>query len=119
MSIADNAKGFHDVTIVASNVAELRRFYGGLGFRQIVDRGDDLAVFHVGANELAIHTSSSRPTKALVLSILVDDLEPVQHLAVELGIQCDGPTPMRPGLVGIALLDPNGNKLEFLKRDAH
>jgi len=119
MSIADNAKGFHDVTIVASNVAELRRFYGELGFRQVVDHGDDLAVFLVGANELAIHTSSARPTKALVLSILVDDIEPVQRQAAQLGIQFDGPTLMRPGLIGIALLDPNGNKLEFLKPDAH
>ena len=119
MSIADNAKGFHDVTIVASNVAELRRFYGELGFRQVVDHGDGLAVFLVGANELAIHTSSARPTKALVLSILVDDIEPVQRQATQLGIQFDGPALMRPGLIGIALLDPNGNKIEFLRPDAH
>jgi len=119
MSIADNAKGFHDVTIVASNVAELRRFYGELGFRLIVNRGDDLAVFLVGTNELAIHTSPTRPTKALVLSVLVDDLDPVQCQATELGIQFDGPAPMRPGLIGIALLDPNGNKIEFLKPDAN
>ncbi len=84
MSIGDNAKGFHDVTIVASNVDELRRFYGELGFRQVVDRGNDLAVFLVGANELAIHTSPTRPTKALVLSVLVDDLEPIQRQAAEL-----------------------------------
>jgi catechol 2,3-dioxygenase-like lactoylglutathione lyase family enzyme len=115
MSIADVAKGFHDLTIVARNVAELRRFYASLGFRQVVDRGDELAVFLVGANELAIHTSSAQPMSAVVLSILVDDLEPVQRQAAELGIPIDPPAPLRPGLIGVALLDPNGNKLEFLR----
>jgi catechol 2,3-dioxygenase-like lactoylglutathione lyase family enzyme len=52
---------------------------------------------------------------ALVLSILVDDLEPVRQRAAELGIRIDAPTPMRPGLIGVALHDPNGNKLEFLQ----
>jgi catechol 2,3-dioxygenase-like lactoylglutathione lyase family enzyme len=115
MSIAAVVKGFHDVTIVAQNVAELRRFYAGLGFRQILDHGDELAVFLVGVNELAIHTSAAQPMNAIVLSVLVDDLEPVQRRAAELGIAIEAPMPMRPGLIGVALLDPNGNKLEFLQ----
>jgi catechol 2,3-dioxygenase-like lactoylglutathione lyase family enzyme len=118
VSIAEVVKGIHDVTIVASNVAELRTFYGRLGFRQVVDRGDTLAVFLVGANELAIHTSSSRPTSAIVISILVEDLAPIQRHAAELGINVNDPTPLRPGLIGIALFDPNGNKLEFLRPEA-
>jgi catechol 2,3-dioxygenase-like lactoylglutathione lyase family enzyme len=61
MSIAAVVQGFHDVTIVARNVAELRRFYAGLGFRQVLDHGDELAVFLVGANGLAIHTSAEQP----------------------------------------------------------
>jgi catechol 2,3-dioxygenase-like lactoylglutathione lyase family enzyme len=115
MSIADVVKGFHDVTIVASNVAELRGFYAGLGFTQVVDDGDRLAVFLVGANELAIHTSGTKPTNAVVLSLLVSDLEPVQRQATQLGLAFNPPAPMRPGLLGIALFDPNGNKLEFLR----
>ena len=115
MSIAAVVKGFHDVTIVARNVAELRRFYAGLGFQQVLDHGDELAVFQVGANELAIHTSSAQPMNAVVLSVLVDDLEPVQRQAAELGIRLEAPAQMRPGLVGVALFDPNGNKLEFLQ----
>ncbi len=83
MSIAEVVKGIHDVTIVASNVAELRTFYGRLGFRQVVDQGETLAVFLVGANELAIHTSSAQPTNALVISVLVEDLAPVQRQAAE------------------------------------
>jgi len=116
--IAEVVKGIHDVTIVASNVAELRTFYGRLGFKQVVDRGDTLAVFLVGANELAIHTSSAQPTGAFVISVLVDDLAPVQRQAAELGISVNDPAPLRPGLIGIALFDPNGNKLEFLRPDA-
>jgi catechol 2,3-dioxygenase-like lactoylglutathione lyase family enzyme len=116
VSIADVVKGIHDVTIVATNVAELRAFYGRLGFTQVVDRGDDLAVFLVGANELAIHTSSAQPTNAMVISILVENLAPVQRKAAELGISVNEPAELRPGLLGIALFDPNGNKLEFLRR---
>lgn len=115
MSIADVVKGFHDVTIVASNVAELRAFYAELGFTQVLDHGDQLAVFLVGSNELAIHTSTTKPTNAIVLSVLVNDLEPVQRRATQLGLAFEDPKPMRPGLVGIALFDPNGNKLEFLR----
>jgi hypothetical protein len=115
MSIAEVVKGFHDITIVASNVAELRRFYSSWGFRQVVDQGDDLAVFLIGANELAIHSSATRPLNAVVLSVLVDDLVQVQRQAANLGIEINAPTELRPGLVGIALLDPNGNKLEFLQ----
>jgi catechol 2,3-dioxygenase-like lactoylglutathione lyase family enzyme len=114
MSIADVVKRIHDVTIVAANVAQLRAFYGRLGFKQVVDRGDELAVFLVGANELAIHTSAAQPTNALVLSILVESLAPVQQKAAELGISVGEPAELRPGLMGIALFDPNGNKLEFL-----
>jgi hypothetical protein len=72
----------------------------------------------VGANELAIHTSSAQPTNAIVISVLVEDLALVQRQAAELGISVDDPAPLRPGLIGIALFDPNGNKLEFLQRDA-
>jgi|SRR5882724_4282406 len=118
MSVNDVIKGIHDVTIVAKNVAELRDFYARLGFRQVVDRGDDLAVFLVGSNELAIHTSSARPMNGVVISILVDDLAPIQRQAAELGIRVNEPAQLRPGLVGIALFDPNGNKLEFLRPEA-
>ena len=118
MSIAEVVKGLHDVTIVASNVAELRTFYGRLGFKQVVDRGDTLAVFLIGTNELAIHTSSTQPINAIVISVLVEDLAPVQRQAAELGISVNDPAPLRPGLIGIALFDPNGNKLEFLRPDA-
>ena len=115
MSIADVVKGIHDVTIVAKNVAELREFYRRLGFTQVVDRDNELAVFLVGANELAIHASPAQPMNAMVLSILVDDLAPVQRKAAELGIHVNEPAQLRPGLMGIALFDPNGNKLEFLR----
>jgi len=115
MPISDVIKGFHDLTIVAHNVAELRRFYVELGFRQVVDRGDELAVFLVGAHELAIHTAATQPTNAIVLSILVSDLQPIQRRASELGLRLDPPAPLRPGLVGVAIRDPNGNKLEFLQ----
>ena len=115
MQIADVVKGFHDITILAQNVAELRRFYAGLGFRQVVDRGDELAVFLVGEHELAIHTSATQPSNAIVLSILVTDLQPIQRRASELGLRLDAPAPLRPGLIGVAIRDPNGNKLEFLR----
>ena len=118
MTIAEVVTGIHDVTIVASNVAELRAFYAKLGFKQLVERGDELAVFAVGANELAIHTSAAQPSNAIVISILVEDLAPVQRRAAELGIRVNDPVQLRPGLSGIALLDPNGNKLEFLRPDS-
>ena len=51
MSIAQVVKGIHDVTIVASNVAELRTFYRRLGFKQVVDRGD-IALFDPNGNKL-------------------------------------------------------------------
>ncbi len=114
MSISNWVKGFHDVTILASNVDELRRFYGKLGFPQVVSQGDELAVFVVGDNELAIHTSRAKPSEAIVLSLRVSNIEDIQQGMSNLGIKFDGPVPMRPGLVGIAIRDPNGNKLEFL-----
>jgi len=107
-------KGFFDLTIVASNVAELRRFYAGWGFPLILERGEELVVFRVGKNELALHVSASRPQGAVVISVLVESLAPVQARAAELGVALEPPTAMRPGLVGVAVCDPNGNKLEFL-----
>jgi len=118
MSLGTLVKGIHDVTIVSMNVAELRAFYRGLGFEQVVHRGDELAVFAVGANELAIHTSSAASRGSLVVSILVEDLGPVQRRAAELGVPVNGPAELRPGLVGIGLCDPDGNKLEFLRPEA-
>jgi catechol 2,3-dioxygenase-like lactoylglutathione lyase family enzyme len=115
MTPSNTVKGFHDITILTSNVAELRAFYLSLGFTQTVELGDDLAVFVVGRNELAIHKADSRPLKALVLSFMMDAVGPLQQLLNERGIAFEGPTPRRPGLVGIALSDPNGNKLEFLE----
>jgi catechol 2,3-dioxygenase-like lactoylglutathione lyase family enzyme len=115
MSLSDTVKGFHDITILASNVAELRAFYLSLGFKQTVELGDDLAVFTVGANELAIHKADSRPLRALVLSFMMEAVGPLQQRLNERAIPFEGPTPRRPGLVGIALSDPNGNKIEFLE----
>ena len=118
MSISEVLRGFHDVTIVASNVTELRSFYARLGFRQLGDHGSNLAVFLVGSNELAIHASGARPSEALVLSILVNDLEVVERSLGELAIAFEGPAPVRPGLLGIRVRDPNGNKIEFVEPEA-
>jgi catechol 2,3-dioxygenase-like lactoylglutathione lyase family enzyme len=117
MSISEALRGFHDLTIVASNVAELRSFYGRLGFRQVLDHGN-LAVFLVGSNELAIHASGARPSEALVLSILVNDLGLIERNLSELSVAFEGPAQMRPGLVGIRVRDPNGNKIEFVTPEA-
>jgi len=118
MSIAEVMRGFHDLTIVASNVAELRSFYGRLGFRQVVDQGGNLAVFLVGSNELAIHASGERPAEALVISILVTDLEVIARAFTELALSFEGPARLRPGFVGIRVRDPNGNKIEFVEPEA-
>ncbi len=105
---------FHDFGIVASNVAELRDFYSKLGFELAFSDGDDLVVFIVGQNELAIHTSEQRPQNAAGISFLVDDLEQMRTRLVELGVRFEGPRKMRPGLIGIAIDDPNGNHVTFL-----
>jgi catechol 2,3-dioxygenase-like lactoylglutathione lyase family enzyme len=110
----DGVRGFRDVSLFASNVAELREFYAKLGFPQVVDEADELAVFLVGDQELAIHTSADRPRAAVALSFLVMDTGLIQERLTELGIGFDGPQPLRPGLAGIALKDPNENTLEFL-----
>jgi catechol 2,3-dioxygenase-like lactoylglutathione lyase family enzyme len=115
MPLSDSVKGFHDVTILANNVAELRAFYASLGFTQTVELGDDLAVFLVGGSELAIHKAESRPLRALAISFTMDAIGPLQQHLNERAIAFEGPAPRRPGLVGIALHDPNGNKLEFLE----
>ncbi len=115
MSGVDGIKGLHDVTILASNVPELREFYGRLGLQQVVDRGDELAVFLVGTNELAIHTSTACSEKAIGISIVIGDLEPIIQKVKEMGIAYDGPQPLRPGMSGIGFFDPNGNRLEFLQ----
>jgi catechol 2,3-dioxygenase-like lactoylglutathione lyase family enzyme len=109
--------GFHDVTIVASNVAELREFYGKLGFEMAFSDADKLVVFIVGKNELAIHTSDQRPMNALGLTVLVEDLAKIQAKLREIGVPFEGPKPLRPGLTGVTVKDPNGNAVEFLHPD--
>jgi hypothetical protein len=104
----------HDVGLLASNVAELREFYSKLGFQLAFSDGDKLVVFVLGSNEFAIHTSSQRPTVALGISVVVDDLSQMESKLKGLGIAYDGPKEMRPGLIGVGIRDPNGNRVEFL-----
>ncbi len=108
-------RGFHDMTLLASNVGELREFYKQLGFHLVVADAEDMAVFTVGDNEFVIHTAVNRPTAAVGVSIRVDDTGPYQARLEQLGIPFEGPKPLRPGLSGISLKDPNGNVVEFLQ----
>lgn len=114
MSIGSQVQRIHDVTLLASNVHELGAFYERLGLTHLFSQGDDLAVFQLGKNELAIHRTPHKPSEALVLSMVVSSLSAVESHLKELGLHYDGPTPLRPGLLGISVRDPNGNKLEFL-----
>jgi hypothetical protein len=110
-------RGYHDVTIFASNVPELRSFYQKAGFKMAFSDGDTLVVFVLGDNELAIHTSEQRPTQSIGITVLVDDFAPVVARLREQGIAFDGPKPTRPGMSGISIQDPNQNTIAFLTRD--
>ncbi len=107
----------NDVGILTSNVAELRAFYTKLGFEMAFSDGDDLVVFIVGPNELAIHTSDQRPMRAVGLLVVVKDLAAVQAKLKEVGIPFEGPKPVRPGMTGIQVNDPNENIVEFARND--
>jgi catechol 2,3-dioxygenase-like lactoylglutathione lyase family enzyme len=112
-------RGFHDVTIQANNPAELALFYERLGFQRVAGDGENLFVFAVGDNELALHSGSQAVKAAITLSILVDDLEATSKAIAGAGLTFESPRPMRPGLVGISVTDPNGNTIEFLGPAAH
>jgi len=88
---------------------------GHKGFRLVVEQGDDLVVFVVGGNELAIHKATMQSMNVIGLTILVHDVGAIQRKLTETGIAFDGPQLLRPGLAGITLRDPNGNTLAFLQ----
>ena len=107
-------RGFHDVTIHASNAAELAEFYERLGFSRVAGDGKNLFVFAVGDNELTLHIGGHASNGSVTLSILVDDLEAVCGAIRSAGILVESPRPLRPGLLGVSITDPGGNTLEFL-----
>ncbi len=115
--MSNNVEGLHDITLFASNLSELRDFYTKLGFRQVVDQGEELVVFEVGDNELAIHSSPDRPQGSVGLTFLVLNIATIEARLRELGIAFRGPQRVRPGLSGITLHDPNGNTLAFLQEN--
>ena len=108
--------GLNDVTIVASNVAELRDFYLSLGLPLVLELPEGLVVFDVGGADLAIHAGPDRPIGVMGIGIAVDDLEPFQQRLRESGVPFEGPKPLRPGRIGLHLNDPNGNVVELLVR---
>lgn len=104
----------HDVTLLADNLAELRAFYSALGFQEVFVQGEQLVVFAAGDNELALHFARERPKNAVTLSFRVRSAEAAVRHFKAAGIAYDGPRPLRPGLAGVSVKDPNGNVLEFL-----
>jgi catechol 2,3-dioxygenase-like lactoylglutathione lyase family enzyme len=108
-------QGIHDVTLLASNVAELRDFYERIGFKLVMRRGEDMAVFAVGGDEFVIHVGPDRATAVIGMSIRVNETGSYERRLTELGIPFEGPKPLRPGLIGIGLKDPNGNRIELVQ----
>jgi len=106
--------------LVGTLVALVRQFIGQpflltvREFRGISAMGDNLVVFGVGSNELAIHVASTQPKSVVGLSVLVKNLDAIQEQLKKSSIAFEGPNPERPGLVGIKIQDPNGNTVTFL-----
>ena len=107
--------GIHDITLLVNNVAELRGFYERIGFKLVIEKGDDMAIFAIGSNEFVLHTAADTPRAAVGISIRVDDTRVFESRLRELGIPFEGPKPLRPGLVGLHFKDPNGNVVELLQ----
>ncbi len=78
-------------------------------------KGDEFVVFGVGDNELAIHTSATEFTGVVGITFMVKDVAALERHLTDVGIPFEGPAPMRPGLEGITVRDPNGNVLGFLQ----
>lgn len=108
----------HDVTVMASNIAELREFYLRIGFEEVFVQGDSLVVFSAGSNEFALHRVDTEPCPAVTVSFIVDDPADIAAAFDRLGVPYEGVMPMRPGLAGLRIRDPNGNHIEFLAASA-
>jgi catechol 2,3-dioxygenase-like lactoylglutathione lyase family enzyme len=102
-----------DVTIRANNIAELRAFYTNVGFREVLVRGADFAVFSAGDSELVVSSVDDRPIATVGIGFQVEDLDVIRDRLSRGGIAYEGPMQLRPGKVGIRLADPNGNVVEF------
>jgi len=85
--------------------------------RAVAHALDNLVVFAVGSNELAIYVAATQPKSAVALSVLVKNLHAIQAQLKKSGVAFEGPNPERPGLVGIKIQDPNGNTVTFLHAD--
>lgn len=108
----------HDVTLMASNIEVLREFYVRIGFELVFAQGEDLVVFAAGANEFALHRVATEPCPAATVSFIVDDAAEIAASFDAIGVPYEGPMPMRPGLAGLRIKDPNGNHIEFLAASA-
>lgn len=109
--------GIHDVTLMADNVVELRSFYEQLGLELVGNKGDEMAIFSLGAQEFVIHKGSSAPREAVVISFKVANVSAYEEHLRSVGVEYEGPKPLRPGFRGIRLRDPNANDVELLEAE--
>lgn len=102
-----------DVTLNASNLDELGRFYAKLGLRQAID-DDDLKVFILGVNELEIRAASAPQAEPATIRIRVDELEPLQRTLEQHAI--DFSRARVDDAQRVLVHDPNGNVVEFVAK---
>jgi len=101
-----------DVTLNASNLAELSSFYAKLGLRQAID-DDDLKVFILGVNELEIRADQAPRAEPETIRIRVSQLESLQHKLEQQSIDYQAPRPEDDDHY-VLVRDPNGNLVQFV-----
>jgi hypothetical protein len=100
-----------DVTLQASNVEELGKFYATLGLRKAVDE-EDVKVFILGANELEIHSTSEPVDQSETILVQVDQLAQIEHRLQAAAIDYERPS--QPDDLRVIVRDPNGNIVSFV-----
>jgi len=100
------------VTLRTTDVPASRAFYGRIGFREVIARGDEFVVFSAGASEFVINRGES-PRGTTGIGFLVADVASMETRLREAGVGYDGPMQLRPGKVGLRVTDPHGNVVEY------
>jgi hypothetical protein len=109
----NNEFKIHDVTLIATNAQELAKFYSKIGFGRAPHvNNESIVVFPMPENDFVIHTGKKNSKNHL--SFKISNIELVIKKLKAEKIEFTELKQLRPGFLGILIIDPNGNKVEFL-----
>jgi hypothetical protein len=105
--------GIYDAGFYTKNLAVMGAFYDKLGLRREISN-PNIIVYNAGSQDFAIVQSDAAPAGPMgAVTFYVNDLQSVVATLKQAQIPYDGPKPEHAYLMGVEVVDPNGNKIDF------